>query len=150
MHRLLKISEHRNAGKIRNCCWLGFFNFFFKKNFEGTLIVSFGFLVMSALGFKPRVDPFCACVLACMILRFTSGATPTDCVEVSMACDPFNLCTCKCIHNRWWRFGVWTHNPLCGKHSAVYHSATPARLGRGGYKYQRFSCDVYEKFSDTL
>ena len=33
----------------------------------------------SALGFKARVDPLLAC-----FLRFTSGATPVDCVEVSM------------------------------------------------------------------
>ena len=37
---------------------------------------------MSVLGFKARVDPF-ACFLACVILRFTSGATLADCIEVS-------------------------------------------------------------------
>ena len=42
-----------------------------------------------ALGsFKARVDPF-ACFLTCVILRFTSGVTPADCVEVSMAAKPF-------------------------------------------------------------
>ena len=33
---------------------------------------------MSALGFKARWIPF-ACFLACVILRFTSGATPAEC-----------------------------------------------------------------------
>ena len=43
---------------------------------------------MSTLGFKARVDPF-ACFLACVILRFTSGATPADCLQVSMAAKRF-------------------------------------------------------------
>ena len=43
---------------------------------------------MSVLGFKARVDPL-ACFLASVILRFTSGATPADCMEVSMAAEPF-------------------------------------------------------------
>ena len=29
------------------------------------------------------------CLLTCVILRFTSGATPADCIEVSMAAKPF-------------------------------------------------------------
>ena len=44
---------------------------------------------MSALGFKARVDPLFAGSLTCVILRFTSGATLADCVEVSMAAKPF-------------------------------------------------------------
>ena len=65
---------------------------FFKKNYKtqvlfmGTLY--FGLLVTFALGFKARVDPF-ASFLACVILRFTSGATPADCIGVSMAVEPF-------------------------------------------------------------
>ena len=31
----------------------------------------------------------CCTFLACVILRFTSGATPADCVEISMAAKPF-------------------------------------------------------------
>ena len=38
--------------------------------------------MMSALGFKARVDPF-ACFLTCVILR------SADCIEVSMAAKPF-------------------------------------------------------------
>ena len=34
----------------------------------------------SALGFKAGVDPFFACFLTYVILRFTSGATPVDCI----------------------------------------------------------------------
>ena len=30
-----------------------------------------------------------ACFLTCVILRFTSDATPADCIEVSMAAEPF-------------------------------------------------------------
>ena len=30
-----------------------------------------------------------ACFLACVIIRFTSGVTPADCIEVSMAAEPF-------------------------------------------------------------
>ena len=41
------------------------------------------FLVMSALGFKTRVDFLLACFLTIVILRFTSGVTPADCIEVS-------------------------------------------------------------------
>ena len=37
---------------------------------------------------KPGWIPF-VCFLACMILRFTSGAMPADCIEVSMAAEPF-------------------------------------------------------------
>ena len=44
---------------------------------------------MSALGSKARVDPSLVCFLPCVILRFTSGATPADCIEVSMAAEPF-------------------------------------------------------------
>ena len=45
----------------------------------------FGPLVMPALGFKARVD-LLACFLVCtLFLRFTSGVTPGDCIEVSMA-----------------------------------------------------------------
>ena len=43
---------------------------------------------MSALGFKARVDPF-TCFLTWLILRFTSGATPAECIGVSMAAQPF-------------------------------------------------------------
>ena len=46
----------------------------------------FGFLVTSTLGFKARVN----CVLSRLCHpRFTSGATPADCIEVSMAAEPF-------------------------------------------------------------
>ena len=48
-------------------------------------------LMMSVLGFKVRVNPLLACFLTCVILRFTSGVTPADCIsiEVSMAAQPF-------------------------------------------------------------
>ena len=58
------------------------FHFFWKKYFGGHKSFSwghwypcFGLLVMSALGFKARVDPFCV-ILTCVILRFTFGVTP--------------------------------------------------------------------------
>ena len=45
---------------------------------------------------KPGWIPF-ACFLACIILRFTSGATPADCIEVSMAAESWStyLETCS-------------------------------------------------------
>ena len=46
----------------------------------------FRLLVTSALGFKARVDFLLARFLACVLfLRFTSGATPADGIEISMA-----------------------------------------------------------------
>ena len=50
------------------------------------LISCFGLLVTSALGFKARVDPFCA---LSHFLRFISGETLADCMEVGMATEPF-------------------------------------------------------------
>ena len=42
----------------------------------------------SPLGFKARVDPLFACFCLSPVchefLRFTSGVTPVDCIEVSM------------------------------------------------------------------
>ena len=43
---------------------------------------------MSALDFKARVDPLHAFSLA-VIVRFTSGVTPADCIGVSMVAEPF-------------------------------------------------------------
>ena len=45
---------------------------------------------MSTLGFKARVDFTLECFLArALFLRFTSGGTPADCIEVSMAVELF-------------------------------------------------------------
>ena len=74
---------------------------------------------MSALGFKVTMDPLLAYFLTCVILRFTSGATPADCIEVSMAGRPFQYIylqiPCGEGLNPW---------PYMLYHSAVYHSAT--------------------------
>ena len=40
-------------------------------------------------GFQSQ-DGSLVCVFACLILRFISGATPADCVEVSMVAKPFH------------------------------------------------------------
>ena len=86
---------------------------------------------MSALSFKARVDPFFACFLACEIFRFTSGVTPADCIEVSMAAELFQSTYLQIMYPQA-LVEVWararTQDCLCGEHSAVYHSATPARL----------------------
>ena len=66
---------------------------FFKKKFGGHesflcghRYPCFVFLVMSVLGFKARVDFSFTCFLACvLVFRFISGATPADCIEVSIA-----------------------------------------------------------------
>ena len=61
----------------------------------GPLYPCFGLLVTSAVGFKVRVDFSLAHFLACeLVLRFTSGATPADCIEVSMAWQPVTFPTC--------------------------------------------------------
>ena len=39
-------------------------------------------------GFQSQGGSF-ACFLTCVILRVTSGVTPADCLEVSMAAEPF-------------------------------------------------------------
>ena len=99
---------------------------FFKKHLKdinlfckATDTPKFGLLVMPALGFKARVDP---CILACVILRFTTGATPVNCIEVSIAAEAiwptytvdFQMCPQASVE-------VWgsTHDCLCGEHSAV-------------------------------
>ena len=44
-----------------------------------------------------------ACFLACVILRFTSGVTPADCIEVSMAVEPFQSTYFQtCLQVSWW------------------------------------------------
>ena len=63
--------------------------------FVGPLIPLFGQFVTSALGFKAWVDFWLAPFLAFMLfLRFTSGATPADCIEVSMSASHllYKLC----------------------------------------------------------
>ena len=45
-----------------------------------------------------------ACFLACVILRFTSGVTPADCTEVSIAASLFDPHTYTCVCKYWWRF----------------------------------------------
>ena len=39
-------------------------------------------------GFQSLGGSLFVCFLTCVILRFTSGATPADCTEVSMATEP--------------------------------------------------------------
>ena len=57
--------------------------------FEGYWHPCFGFLVMSSLCFKARVDSLCAFLPVCNgFLRFTSIATPADCID-SMVAESF-------------------------------------------------------------
>ena len=62
----------------------------FKSFFGGHCYPCSGFLVMSALGFKARVDPL-ACMLHCLCTMDSSdsSATPTDLLAASMAAKPF-------------------------------------------------------------
>ena len=55
----------------------------------GPLIPLFGLLVMSALGFKARVDPHLSAFLPAhnQYLRFTSGASSADLLVASMVAD---------------------------------------------------------------
>ena len=57
---------------------------------------------------------YLACFLACVILRFTSGVAPADCMVASMTAEPFQS---TYLQMYWWKFGVQTHNHLCGEHS---------------------------------
>ena len=74
------------------------------------------------------------CFLACMILRFTSGVTPADCIEVSMVAEPFEY-----MHLQTYlqalvevlaRPGLKATivHAAGSKHSTVNHSATPASV----------------------
>ena len=70
---------------------------FFKKFFGRTSVLFVGPLIPLfwtfgdiCPGFQSQGGSFfCVCFLSCVILRFTSGVTPADCVEVSMAAEPF-------------------------------------------------------------
>ena len=85
---------------------------------------------MSDLGFKARVDPCFACFLGCVILIFTSGVTPADCIEVSMAAEPFwstyfQMCLQALVE-------VWGSNPQPSvPHAAsmALYTTRPLRLG---------------------
>ena len=102
----------------------------------------FGLLVMSALGFKARVDSL-ACFLACVLfLGFTSGATPADLLMASMAAEP--LCPTYLQPSdvstsiggievramaRTYGLGQGSNpQPTVPQHSALNHSTIPARL----------------------
>ena len=69
------------------CFLLKFSNYFFKFLKDtgpfswATDTPVFGLLVMFALGFKVRVDPFLHAFLCCAILRFTSDATSAECLR---------------------------------------------------------------------
>ena len=56
------------------------------KNIQGHWYPYFGLHVISALGFKVRVDPF---LVWNGFLSFTSGLTPADLLMASMAVEPF-------------------------------------------------------------
>ena len=100
--------------------------------------VSFILLFWTFGEFKSQGESLFACFLTCVILRFTSGATPADCIEVSMAAERFQstyLQTCLQVLVEVWA-GARTQYCLCCEHSTEYHSATPSRL------YVNFSCFI--------
>ena len=85
---------------------------------------------MSALGFKANMDP-----LLCTSLpvhdrfpRFTSGVTPADCIEVSMAAKPFQSTYMSTSIGGGLGLQPITVYATCSKHSTVNHSAIPAQL----------------------
>ena len=65
-----------------------FFQVFGEHKFWGPLIPLFWISGDLCPGFQSQGGSLFACFLACVILRFTSGGTPADCIEVSMA-EPF-------------------------------------------------------------
>ena len=77
-----------------------------------------GLSVMSTLGFSRQGGSLFALCLTRMILRFTSGATPTDCILASMT---DNLHTCRHFHKHWCRFGHGFEPPtFCVTRTALY------------------------------
>ena len=104
-----------------------FFYFFFCSKFLEDISPFLGASDTPVLDFwwrlswvsKPGWIPF-ACFLAYVILRFTSGATPADCIEVRMAAKPFQsvyLQTCPQA-----LVEVWGSNPR----PSVPHAASTA------------------------
>ena len=77
-------------------CWVTFSSFGFYHHlsfvisiiFVGPLIPLFWTSCDICPGFQSQGGNL-ACFLTCMILRFTSGVTPADCIEVSMVAKPF-------------------------------------------------------------
>ena len=64
----------------------------------------FGLLMMSALGFKARVDFLLVCFLACVLfLRFTSVATPANVLTARMParCIPYMLSRGRILGFEW-------------------------------------------------
>ena len=83
--------------------------------FVGHWYLCYGLLVTSALGFKAGWIP-CVFFVASVILRFTSGVTPADCIRVSMAAQPFQsmyLQMCNFVYRyvfpNWYRYIIQTH-----------------------------------------
>ena len=54
-----------------------------------------------------------ACFLTCVILRFTSGVTPADCMGSAWQPSLFNPHACRCTLKHWWRFGARTGDRSC-------------------------------------
>ena len=71
-------------------------SFFFLKfwrtevPFVGPLIPFFWTFGNVCPGFQSQGGSLFVCFLTCVILRFTSGSTPADCIEVSMAISNFH------------------------------------------------------------
>ena len=57
--------------------------------FRGPLIPLFCNSSDICPGFQSQGGSLFTCFLACVILRFTSGVTPADCIEVGMVVEPF-------------------------------------------------------------
>ena len=53
----------------------------------GPLIILFSTSGDDCPGFQSQ-GGYLVCFLTCVILGFTSGATPAECIEVSMAAEP--------------------------------------------------------------
>ena len=74
------------------------------------------------------------CFLACVILRFTSGVTPADCVEVQHGSRNFSIHILTDLFASIGgglgqiRLKPMTVRAAHSKHGAVNHSATPTRL----------------------
>ena len=96
-------------------------------------------------------------------LRFTSGATPADCIEVSMAAEPFRstyLQMCLQALVEVWGSNLWPSVPQTRRCRPLGHSGSSLRLN-GTVAYRLFTvlqglvcthvcCPIWERYSEKI
>ena len=104
----------------------------------------FRLLMMSALGFKARMDPSLSCFPTYMqrISQVHSGTTPADLLMANMVAEPFWSIYLHMCRSRW-EWNPWSSIP---HHNAVNHSATPVWSNCLTFMF----CEFFWKFSSQL